>query len=155
MYYYIFKTSLGDLLIEETKGKITKITTDTKDKSENSENKKTKLISECATQIEEYLKGKRKVFEIPILLKGTEFQKKVWNALLKIPYGSTLSYSDIANCIGSEKAVRAVGGANNKNPIMIIVPCHRVIGKDGSLVGYGGGLWMKEKLLELELKNEK
>ena len=154
MYYYIFKTSIGNLLIEETDDRITKVTTSTKITGSDYINKKTKLIANCAKQIDEYLDGKRTVFDIPIHLKGTEFQKKVWNALLKIPYGRTLSYSDIATCIGSEKAVRAVGGANNKNPIMIIVPCHRVIGKDGSLVGYGGGTKMKEKLLELEAKNE-
>lgn len=103
----------------------------------------------------EYFNGQRKSFDLPLNPKGTEFQKKVWNALLNIPYGSTCSYKDIAVNIGNEKACRAVGGANNKNPIFIIIPCHRVIGKNGSLVGYGGGLDIKLKLLELEQNNMK
>ncbi|NMD38346.1 MAG: methylated-DNA--[protein]-cysteine S-methyltransferase [Christensenellaceae bacterium] len=101
-------------------------------------------------QLCEYFNGERKYFEIAYELIGTSFQKNVWNALLKISYGQTRSYKDIAIDIASPKAFRAVGMANNKNPIPIIVPCHRVIGSDGGLVGYGGGLDIKIKLLQLE-----
>ena len=97
-----------------------------------------------------YFSKKRKSFDIPIKLEGTEFQKRVWDALIQIPYGKTCTYKDIAEKIGNPKACRAVGGANNKNPIMIIVPCHRVIGKNGDLVGYAGGIEVKQKLLDLE-----
>jgi O-6-methylguanine DNA methyltransferase len=106
--------------------------------------------SDIQKQFSEYEKGVRKVFDLPLHLIGTDFQKKVWNALLEIPYGETRSYQDIAIRIGNPKAVRAVGGACNRNPIGIIVPCHRVIGKDGSLTGYDGGLSYKILLLEHE-----
>ncbi len=102
------------------------------------------------TQLEEYFSGKRKVFDCPLDLYGTPFQKKVWLELSKIPYGETRSYKQIALGIGASKAVRAIGGANNRNPIPIIIPCHRVIGSNGELVGYGGGLPIKEHLLHLE-----
>lgn len=115
---------------------------------------KSKEVQKIENEFNEYLGGKRKTFDIPIKLVGTEFQKKVWNELLNIPYGETRSYKDIAKAIGNEKASRAIGNANNKNPVMIIVPCHRVIGSDKKLVGYGGGLDMKEKLLELEENNK-
>ncbi len=117
--------------------------------------KESDIIKKAYKQLMEYFNGQRKSFDLPLNPKGTEFQKKVWNALLNIPYGSTCSYKDIAVNIGNEKACRAVGGANNKNPIFIIIPCHRVIGKNGSLVGYGGGLDIKLKLLELEQNNMK
>jgi methylated-DNA-[protein]-cysteine S-methyltransferase len=102
------------------------------------------------TQLLEYFAGKRKQFDVPIVLYGTPFQKAVWTELTRIPYGETRSYKEIASAIGADKAVRAIGGANNRNPIPIIVPCHRVIGSNGSLVGYGGGLSIKEHLLKLE-----
>ncbi|MBE6050453.1 MAG: methylated-DNA--[protein]-cysteine S-methyltransferase [Clostridium sp.] len=106
-------------------------------------------------QISEYLEGNRKEFDFPIYLEGTEFQKKVWDTLRKIPYGETRSYKDIAIMVGNEKASRAVGGANNKNPIIIAVPCHRVIGKNGKLVGFGCGIDVKEKLLDIEMIKRK
>ena len=112
--------------------------------------KETTLISKTINEIKEYLNGNRKKFDIPIKLNGTGFQKKVWNELLKIPYGETCSYKDIAIRINNEKGVRAVGMANHNNPIAIIVPCHRVIGKNGKLVGYAGGIDIKSKLLEIE-----
>ncbi len=108
------------------------------------------LQREVDKQMREYFEGKRKAFELPLRPDGTDFQKKVWNALLEIPFGETRSYQDIANAVGSPKACRAVGMANHQNPIIIVIPCHRVIGKNGKLVGYGGGLSMKEKLLLLE-----
>ena len=101
-------------------------------------------------QLEEYFAGKRREFELDLAPAGTPFQLSVLNELLKIPYGETISYRDIANAIGNPKAVRAVGGANGRNPIPIIIPCHRVIGSDGSLTGFGGGLPSKRFLLDLE-----
>ena len=101
-------------------------------------------------QISEYLGGNRRKFTFPFKLSGTEFQKKVWMELCNIPYGQTRSYKDIAKAIGNPKACRAVGNANNKNPLIIVVPCHRVIGTNGKLTGYGAGLEMKEALLQLE-----
>jgi methylated-DNA-[protein]-cysteine S-methyltransferase len=106
----------------------------------------TKVIS----QLRAYFMGQRKTFELTLAFEGTEFQKKVWTALCSIPYGQTISYKELAERIGNPKAVRAVGAANGANPIPIIVPCHRVIGSDGSLTGFGGGLPLKKRLLELE-----
>ena len=115
--------------------------------------KETDLINNTRKQLDEYFAGNRKQFDIPIKLDGTDFQINVWKELLKIPYGETCSYLDIAKRIGNPKASRAVGMANNKNKIIIIVPCHRVIGSNKKLVGYACGLEVKEKLLELERKN--
>ncbi|MCB9262467.1 MAG: methylated-DNA--[protein]-cysteine S-methyltransferase [Flavobacteriales bacterium] len=115
-----------------------------------SEEKMDSAFSEAAHQIKEYFDGKRKVFELKLDLKGTDFQLKVWNELLKIPYGKTISYEDLAMRLGDEKVIRAAASANGKNPIPILVPCHRVIGKDGSLTGYSGQLWRKEMLLRHE-----
>ena len=105
---------------------------------------------EVIRQLNGYFAGELREFEIPLLMLGTDFQKRVWKALLTIPYGETMSYGELAKKIGEPKAVRAVGAANGQNPIPIIVPCHRVIGSDGSLTGFGGGLENKKKLLELE-----
>lgn len=110
----------------------------------------TELIRNASNQLNEYLEGRRKVFDLPLNPEGTKFQKKVWEALCNIPYGETRSYKQIAEAVGNSKACRAVGMANNRNPIIIFIPCHRVIGSNGSLVGYGGGLDIKEKLLSLE-----
>lgn len=111
---------------------------------------KTPLTDRVYGEIMEYLDGKRRHFDFPIELHGTDFQKKVWNQLQKIPYGETRTYKEVAEAIGNPKASRAVGMANNKNPIFIVVPCHRVVGSDGKLTGYAGGLDMKAALLELE-----
>ncbi len=102
------------------------------------------------TQLEEYFTGKRFTFDLPIDLYGTPFQKRVWHSLQEIKYGETRSYKEVALEIGAPKAVRAIGGANNQNPIPIIIPCHRVIGSNGAMVGYGGGLEKKQTLLSLE-----
>jgi methylated-DNA-[protein]-cysteine S-methyltransferase len=107
-------------------------------------------VKEGIRQLEEYFKGARKNFSLKLLLQGTPFQKLVWQRLKKIPYGKLASYGEVARAIGKPNAYRAVGNANNKNPIAIIIPCHRVIGSDGTLVGYGGGLWRKEWLLDHE-----
>lgn len=110
----------------------------------------TPLIKKTIKQLDEYFDGKRKIFDLKLNPQGTEFQKKVWNALYAIPYGETRSYKDIAKACGNENASRAVGLANNKNPIPIIFPCHRVVGSNGDLVGYAGGLELKKQLLEIE-----
>lgn len=107
-------------------------------------------LAVCKEQIAEYLAGERQVFDLPYDLRGTEFQKAVWLATAEIPYGKTCSYQDIAWAVGNGKAMRAVGGALNKNPIPIVIPCHRVIGKSGALVGFGGGLPLKVELLKIE-----
>ncbi len=106
-------------------------------------------------QFNEYFTGKRKNFELPLVLEGSNFQLKVWKELQRIPYGETRSYGDIAAAINNPRAARAVGNANNKNPLAIIIPCHRVIGADGKLIGYAGQLWRKKWLLEHEKKHRK
>ena len=120
----------------------------------NSEEKITDIIplelEDCVFQLQEYFDGKRIVFDIKLNPEGTDFQKKVWNQLLEIPYGKTLSYLELSKQLGDVKAIRAVAKANAKNPIWIIIPCHRVIGSDGSLTGYAGGLNRKQWLLEHE-----
>ena len=108
------------------------------------------LTEQVFVQLEEYFAGQRWTFVFPFELRGTPFQKKVWAALRDIPYGETRSYKQVAEAVGQEKACRAGGMANNRNPVIIAVPCHRVIGADGGLVGYGGGLDMKQALRELE-----
>jgi methylated-DNA-[protein]-cysteine S-methyltransferase len=108
------------------------------------------MVEKALRQISEYFLGTRREFDLPIAFQGTDFQQSVWRQLLTIPFGQTLSYQNIAHAIDKPRAVRAVGAANGSNPISIIVPCHRVIGSDGSLTGYGGGLWRKEWLLEHE-----
>ena len=107
-------------------------------------------LKECLKQIDEYFTKKRTGFTVKLQLQGTKFQKKVWQQLLKIPFGKTVSYLDVATWIGDKKATRAVGSANGKNKIAIIIPCHRVIGSNGKLTGYAGGLWRKEWLLRHE-----
>ncbi|HBT76686.1 MAG TPA: methylated-DNA--[protein]-cysteine methyltransferase [Planctomycetaceae bacterium] len=114
--------------------------------------RETGLIGKAAEQLKEYLAGERTDFELPLAPAGTPFQMAVWSALRQVPYGATRSYGQIANAIGKPTASRAVGGANNRNPIAIIVPCHRIIGADGSLTGYAGGMDLKRRLLDLEKK---
>ena len=114
------------------------------------ENKQHPILLKTQKQLSEYFEGQRKIFDLPLDFDGTEFQQKVWQALLSIPFGETRSYKDIAEQIGNVKAVRAVGAANGKNPISIIAPCHRVVGANGKLVGFAGGLENKNVLLKLE-----
>jgi methylated-DNA-[protein]-cysteine S-methyltransferase len=104
----------------------------------------------CRKQLDEYFQGKGTTFAVPLVLDGTPFQKSVWRALLEVPYGSWTTYGEVARTIGRPRAARAVGQANNRNPVVIVVPCHRVVGNGGELVGYGSGLWRKEWLLEHE-----
>ncbi len=110
------------------------------------------VLENCISQLDEFFAGRRKIFDLPLQPQGSEFQKSVWDELLKIPFGKTISYSEIALKMGDIKSVRAVGTANGKNPIAIIIPCHRVIGMNHQLVGYAGGLWRKQWLLEHEEK---
>lgn len=147
IFYY--DTYAGRIGIAEEDGAITNLIFSERDwKVEETE-----LIKETKRQLDEYFAGKRKEFDVPTRLEGTEFQKRVWNELKNIPYGKTVTYKDIAEAVGCPKGYRAVGLANNRNPISIIYPCHRVIGSNGSLTGYGGGLDVKEKLLALERGN--
>lgn len=113
----------------------------------------TRLIQQCVSQLEEYFAGARKNFDLPMEFQGTDFQKQVWEELLKIPYGETCSYAELAKRVRRPKAFRAAGTANGKNPIAIIIPCHRVIATGGGLGGYAGGLSAKEKLLKIERAN--
>ena len=145
---FFYETDLGIIGIRDNNNAITEVFY-SKSKI-NDHLKETPLIRECFNQLKEYFQGTRKEFTIPIEAEGSEFQKKVWKALLDIPYGQTRTYKEIAIAIGNEKACRAVGMANNRNPISIIIPCHRVMGANGKLVGYGGGLDIKEKLLNIE-----
>lgn len=114
--------------------------------------KDNELLKRTRVQLDEYFTMRRKEFDIPLLMVGTEFQKSVWEALMKIPYGKTSSYLELSESLGNKKAVRAVANANGANAIGIIIPCHRIIGSDGSLTGYAGGLPLKKQLLELENK---
>lgn len=136
-----------DIYIIEKNNKVYAITTSSKYDYLEEE---TVLVKETIKQLREYSAGKRKEFTLPLTLEGTPFQIKVWQELLKIPYGKTKSYQEIALAVNNPKASRAIGMANNRNRIMIVVPCHRVIGSNGKLVGYAGGLEMKEKLLKIE-----
>lgn len=165
-YVKYIETKLGKIGIVEEDSKIVKVIIvnennkkskdkeDSKNDYENYQEKDTELLLEAKKELEEYFEGKRKEFDLPLEQEGTEFQKRVWNALEKIPYGETRTYKEVAKMIGNEKASRAVGMANNKNNTPIIVPCHRVIGSNGKLIGYALGLDMKKYLLDLEKKNK-
>lgn len=150
--YYTYATILGDVTIAEEDGFIVNVNIK-KEMQGDYINQETKLISNAYKQLDEYLRGDRKEFDLPLKAAGTKFQMSVWNELCHIPYGETRSYKEIAVAINNEKASRAVGNANNKNPIPIFIPCHRVIGANGKLVGYGCGLDIKEILLDIEKNN--
>jgi methylated-DNA-[protein]-cysteine S-methyltransferase len=151
VFYY--ETALGPVGIAESGGAITYLFFEGEAFPEKEyEKKETPILKKAGQQLKEYFEGKRREFDLPLAPDGTEFMHRVWKALQEIPYGETRSYKEIAAASGNVKACRAVGLANNRNPISIIIPCHRVIGSDGSLVGYGGGLDKKTYLLELEKK---
>lgn len=154
VFYY--PSELGAIGIAESDGKITHLFFEgEKFPGHLYEKKETPVLAEAGKQLSEYFHGQRKEFQLPFVLDGTEFMLRVWNALQTIPYGETRSYKEIAEMIGNEKACRAVGMANNRNPISILIPCHRVIGANGDLIGYGGGLDKKVYLLHLENQNSK
>lgn len=145
---YSYNTKIGPLTIYEDNGYITEINFNKTMPDENYAENET--IKNCFDEISKYLDGKLKHFTFKFKLSGTDFEKSVYNALLKIPYGEVRSYKDIAIYIKNPKAYRAVGLANNKNKLPIVVPCHRVIGANGKLIGFAGGLDIKAKLLEIE-----
>jgi len=145
-----YQTEIGILGIGVKDEKICSIALENEYKGTLPGGKRTECSELAAMQIEEYFQGQRKQFQLPLAFSGTEFCKKVWACLMDIPYGETRSYEDIAIAVGNPKAMRAVGMANHRNPIMLVVPCHRVIGKNGTLVGYAGGLEVKKKLLNRE-----
>lgn len=147
-YRHHYEFPIGVLCIEEEDGFIVGVGRE--EEYDPAGETETPLIRKAYVELKEYFDGQRRTFDLPIRQKGTEFQKKVWAALREIPYGETKSYGEIAKRIGHPQASRAVGGANHNNRVMILVPCHRVIGQNGSLVGFGGGLDMKRYLLELE-----
>lgn len=142
-----YSSPVGDLMITSRNDKVTGVHFL---KEERSEILLTPVIEQCITELEEYFLRGRKFFNVEVELQGSPFQNKVWNELLTIPYGKTISYMELAIRIGDINTIRAVGLANGQNPIAIIVPCHRVIGKDGDLVGYGGGMDKKLWLLQHE-----
>jgi methylated-DNA-[protein]-cysteine S-methyltransferase len=146
-----YDSKVGLLEIEGTARAITKVHFSDKKKIKSSKNLPP-ILKKCQKQLDQYFYGKRQNFSLELQLEGTDFQKKVWEKLQQIPYGETASYKDIAVAVGNEKAVRAVGGANGQNNIAIIIPCHRVIGAGGDLVGFGGGIWRKVWLLNHEKK---
>ena len=146
---FCYETKIGTLRISENGyGKITEMYTN--DGCKCSKGIETDALRNAAKQINEYLDGKRKTFDIALEPNGTDFQKKVWEELRKVPYGTTVTYGQLAAKIGKPKAARAVGSAMNKNPILIVQPCHRVVGSDGSLTGFAIGLDVKKRLLDLE-----
>ncbi len=154
-YAWQYETPIGRITLAEENGKLTNLNFPKEEMPADALQEETQLLVLAAKQLAEYFSGSRKVFDVPLAPKGTGFQQSVWEALTKIPYGETVSYGKLANSIGRPGAARAVGLANNRNPIPLIIPCHRVIGADGKLVGYGGGLPIKEQLLEMEKQNSK
>ena len=140
------ETPLGRLLLCADADALTEIRFDAKKVRTDA----SPVLEQAERELKEYFAGERKVFSVPVCLKGTPFQMRVWNALRGIPYGETVSYGEVAHRIGNPRACRAVGMANHRNPIPIVIPCHRVIGADGGMTGYGGGLEIKRRLLELE-----
>lgn len=145
------KTPIGLAVIEGNADAVTKITIcEDGDRPLRLSPNTPKAIQDCADQLKRYFQGKQKEFNLNLSPEGTTFQKKVWNALGEIPYGETWSYADLAKSIGDKMAVRAVAFANGKNPLWIVIPCHRVIGSNGELRGYAGGIWRKRWLLKHE-----
>ncbi|HHD82247.1 MAG TPA: methylated-DNA--[protein]-cysteine S-methyltransferase [Campylobacterales bacterium] len=157
-----FNTPVGELILGSYEGKLCLADWQYRKKREQIDNRlqkalgaeyveeDTEVLQKARKQLTEYFNHKRKIFDIPLLLVGTDFQKSVWQGLIETPFGTTSSYLELAKQIGNEKAVRAVATANGANTISIIIPCHRIIGSNGELVGYAGGLDVKRKLLELE-----
>ena len=142
-----FSSPVGFFTIYEQNGALVRLALGKENESGSSP-----LLAAAVRELEEYFAGVRQVFDLPLAPKGTVFQQRVWHALQQIPYGQTASYKQLAAAVGNPLACRAVGGANNKNPLPIFIPCHRVIGTDGKMVGYAGGLKIKQFLLELEQK---
>ncbi|MBN8047422.1 MULTISPECIES: methylated-DNA--[protein]-cysteine S-methyltransferase [Paraclostridium] len=149
LYYGYYKSPIGILRIVVDESSLVALDFNEDKKKQSDEHS---YIKEVKNQLDEYFKGKRELFDLKIKLNGTDFQNKVWSELTKIPYGETISYKELATRIGNDKACRAVGNANNKNKISIVIPCHRVVGSNKKLVGYAGGLEKKEWLINHENK---
>ena len=145
-----FKTIIGEFGLIESESRIVGVFLPGEKFTDDIEIKETPILLEGAKQIKAYLDGDLREFNLPLAFEGTDFMKKVWLSLMNIPYGETRTYMEIAEMVGNRRAARAVGMANNRNPLPIIIPCHRVIGKNGKMVGYRGGLSIKQQLLELE-----
>lgn len=145
-----YKTPIGTAKIVGDANGIQSVSVLDEDFSTALKKKIPKELQECVTQLDEYFNGNRKTFDLKLNPQGTEFQQKVWSALTNIPFNKTRNYLEQSKQLGDVKAIRAVASANGKNPIWIIIPCHRVIGSDGSLTGYAGGIWRKKWLLEHE-----
>lgn len=144
-----YQSPLGFLILKSDDLAVTEISFS---ESELQEQNDCAVLLKCKQQLDDYFSGKSLGFDLPLNAEGTEFQKKVWTELLKIPYGETITYMELAVRLGDSKAVRAVGTSNGRNPIAIVIPCHRVIGVGNKLTGYAGGIWRKKVLLELEMK---
>lgn len=149
LYYGYYKSPIGILRIVVDESSLVALDFNEDEKKQSDEHS---YIKEVKNQLDEYFKGTRELFDLNIKINGTDFQNKVWNELTKIPYGETISYKELATRIGNDKACRAVGNANNKNKISIVIPCHRVVGSNKKLVGYAGGLEKKEWLINHENK---
>ncbi len=152
-YFTYYKSPLGLIKIGGTDHCITDLSfVDNADQMEHGEPGISEVMHQCTEELIEFFNGKRRTFDLPVNQPGTEFQQRVWGELLQIPYGKTVSYFELAQKIGDAKAIRAAAATNGKNKVCIIVPCHRVIGSDKSLIGYSGGLWRKKWLLQHEFK---
>lgn len=150
-FIHCYQTPLGTMKITSDSTHILSIKF--VENTNNTQNQTNQVIEQCKQELAEYFAGKRKTFSVPYKLNGTEFQKKAWSSLATIPFGETKSYQAQAESINNPKAVRAVGHANGQNKLLIIIPCHRVVGKDGNLVGFGAEIWRKQWLLEHEQNN--
>lgn len=147
---FFYQTEIGKIGVAEENGAVTNVFFGNTVVPKEYELKETPLLLLASKELKEYLSGKRRAFSLPLNPQGTPFEQEVWRALLTIPYGETRTYGEIAKAVGRPKACRAVGRANGLNPISIFIPCHRVVGKNGTLTGYAGGLKLKEQLLQLE-----
>ncbi len=153
LYYTYYQSPVGLLKIGGTENYISELLfIDNPEQVTHGEPGITEVMHQCTEELIEFFNGKRNSFDIPVYQSGTEFQQKVWGELVQIPYGKTISYLELAQRIGDVKAIRAAASTNGKNKICIIVPCHRIIGSDKSLIGYSGGLWRKKWLLQHEFK---
>jgi len=152
LYRAFYKSPIGRIEITATDKEIRSLDF-VKGKASGRATALSPALRACLKQLDEYFAGRRRIFELLLRLEGSEFQCDVWQALLDVPYGTTVSYADVAKAVKRPKAVRAVGSANGANPISIVVPCHRIIASNGGLGGYGGGLWRKEWLIQHEWKH--
>ncbi|MBK9730116.1 MAG: methylated-DNA--[protein]-cysteine S-methyltransferase [Chitinophagaceae bacterium] len=152
VYSAFYNSPVGCLLLEADESAVTKV--HFMDESHETASPEFPILKQCIVELDEYFSGMREVFSVPLKAMGTGFQEKVWAQLLTIPFAKTISYAQLAVQLGDLKSIRAAGTANGKNPLAIIIPCHRVIGSDGSLTGYGGGLWRKKWLLDFERKRK-